>query len=180
MNRRQFLAALPLLAAWPVAAHSEEAGAPVPAVHLMKPSDKRPLAGLQVIDESGKALKLQDHSGQILIINLWAPWCVPCRREMPSLSRLQTQLDGLSAALLPVAFVPRRTDGVRRFFEETGISNLPVLAGNGENLLAVTGKSHLPLTLIADKEGRWTGMVEGEASWDDAETLRWITGLAAA
>ena len=67
----------------------------------------------------------------------------------------------------------------RRFFEETGISNLPVLAEDGENLLAITGKSHLPLTLIADKEGRWTGMVEGEASWDDAETLRWITRLAA-
>lgn len=181
MNRRRFLAAMPLLAAAMAArAQGQETDKAVPAARLLKPADGRPLDKLLIRGEAGSLLPIGDFSGKLLIINLWAPWCVPCRREMPSLSRLQTQLDGRSAALLPVAFDWRGAEGVRRFYEEIQVSNLPVLSGEGENMLAVTGMSHLPLTLISDKAGKWTGTVEGEASWDDAETLAWIAGLAAA
>lgn len=178
MNRRQLLGFLPMAFAVPVLANEpEKAG---PAAKRTLGADRRSLLGLLIKTREGRPAALADHAGRVLVINLWGPWCVPCRREMPSLSRLHDHLKGLPVVLLPVAFDHRGADGVQQFYETNNITNLPVLTGDGENLLAVTGKSHLPLTLIADGEGNWISTVEGEAIWDDAETLGWLAGLAKA
>lgn len=181
MNRRQLIGSFSLLPlAFSRFADASEAGTAKPAAQLAKNADLRSLNGLAIKDHEGKTVALTEHAGKLLIINLWGPWCVPCRREMPSLSRFSERLQGRSAILLPVAFDRRGVEGVRQFFEVNKIANLPILTGDGENLVAVTGKSHLPLTLIADKRGNWISTVEGEAVWDDEQTLRWIEGLATA
>lgn len=181
MNRRNFLGTLPFMPlAFSSLALANEPGEVELAANLAKGADRRPLHGLVIKNHENNPLPLTEHLGKFLVINLWGPWCVPCRREMPSLSRLHDRLKGLPVALLPVAFDRRGADSVRQFYETNKITNLPILTGDGENLHSVTGKSHLPLTLIADDRGIWILTVEGEAVWDDDATIRWLENLATA
>ncbi len=135
-------------------------------------------AGLIVEDADGAAVPLSRFAGQLLIVNLWAPWCLPCRREMPSLARLAEQLDGHAAQVLPLAFDWRGASGVRRFYGEIGVNNLPILLGDGDNLNATLGIELLPTTIVLDSAATHISTVAGEAQWDDEATVAWLLGLA--
>lgn len=141
-------------------------------------SKSKPISvdALDIASSQGK-VSLQDQRGKLVILNLWASWCLPCRREMPSLSRLALQLKGTNCAILPVSFDRKGLEAVSKFYEETGITNLPLLAGDLQNLQQLAGDLPLPSTWIVDAKGlmRWT--VTGEAQWDDADTLRWLASL---
>ncbi len=126
----------------------------------------------------GTRVSLGDASGQLLVVNLWGPWCQPCRREMPSLSRLADQVDPTRIKVLPLAFDWRGPVWVQKFFDEVAITNLPVLMGDGQNLFQVLGLKDLPSTAILNQSGHHIFTVAGEAVWDDFETLEWLNGLA--
>lgn len=148
------------------------------AVSLLRPAvPQRAAEGLMVKEINGTRRTLADWAGRPLILNLWAPWCLPCRREMPSLAALAAALKGHRARVLPLAFDWRGAAGVQRFFAEIGVSGLPVLLGEGENLMAVLGIENLPTTVIVSPEGRVVQVVAGEARWDDAATIHWARNL---
>lgn len=175
MQRRAFLSGL---AGLPAAGALAGPYAP-PAATLARPAvPQRDALGLQVTNETGDPVRLAEYAGRIVILNLWGPWCLPCRREMPSLSRLSSQVDPARIAVLPLAFDWRGPVWVRRFFGETGINNLPVLMGDGENLKAVLGLEDLPTTAVLNPAGRHIYTVAGEARWDDAATLAWLDDLS--
>lgn len=179
MRRRTFVRGLGalLLAPAPVAA----ADAPPSASLLAKPLDPvRSIAGLTIKGEDGVAIPPGTLSGRLTVINFWGPWCVPCRREMPSLSRLKHKLAGSTIEILPLAFDWRGAPKVRSFFADAGIDNFPVLLGNGENLDSVLGLSRLPTTAIVSAAGNCFATIAGEATWDDDATVSWLARIAAA
>lgn len=133
--------------------------------------------GLTMEDADGNPVALSDYAARLYVVNLWAPWCMPCRREMPSLARLSDRLAGSGAYVLPLAFSWQGAIGVRRFYREIGIANLPILIGDGENLKATLGIEILPTTVVLDGAVNHIATVSGEATWDDAATLAWITGM---
>lgn len=148
------------------------------AASLARPAaPMRSAAGLAITDAQGANVALADYAGKLLVVNLWAPWCLPCRREMPSLARLSERLSGQDALVLPLAFSWQGAVGVRRFYQETGIANLPVLIGDGDNLKATLGIEILPTTVVLDGDATHIATVTGEARWDDAATLDWLAGL---
>ena len=113
--------------------------------------------------------------GRLAVLNLWGPWCIPCRREMPSVAALAAAMPEI--AVVPLAFDWRGPVTVRRFFAELGIDNLPVLMGDGENLKAVLGLENLPTTLIVAPDGHVTHSIAAEAQWDDQATQDWLRSL---
>lgn len=113
--------------------------------------------------------------GRLAVLNLWGPWCIPCRREMPSVAALAAAMPEI--AVVPLAFDWRGPVTVRRFFAELGIKNLPVLMGDGENLKAVLGLENLPTTLIVAPDGQVTHSIAAEAQWDDPATQDWLRSL---
>ena len=133
--------------------------------------------GLLITDGDKAPVPVDRWRGRWVVLNLWAPWCLPCRREMPSIERLSRQLDPAHVALVPLAFEWRGPIWVQKFYRENGITDLPVFLGDGENMQAVLGLSDLPTTAILDPEGRHVMTVSGEASWDDPATLAWVQGL---
>ena len=154
-----------------------DTGAP-PAVTQRRPAiPRRDASGLYLEDATGAPVPLSSFAGEILLVNLWATWCLPCRREMPSLARLAAALADAPVRILPLAFDPLGAAPVRRFYREIGVSTLPVLIGDARNLKATLGIERLPTTLVLDGTAHHVATVAGEARWDDAETEAWLRGL---
>lgn len=174
MHRRSFLS----LVAGLVATRGIAADNAPSAVEIVQPvRPPRDVAALTMTGIDGAPVPLSDYSDRIIVLNLWASWCQPCRREMPSLSRLAGLVDPARIVVLALAY-DRGAPPVQRFFKQMDITNLPILIGDGQNLKAVFGQGLLPTTLILDKTGQHIYTAKGEARWDDAPTLKWLNYLA--
>jgi thiol-disulfide isomerase/thioredoxin len=134
----------------------------------VSPPQPAPAAGFTDADE--KPASLADFKGKPLIVNLWATWCEPCLKEMPSLDRLQSKLDGK----LTVAALSEDRGGAKRvgpFVEAMGLKKLKIYLdpkGDVGHAFAVRG---LPTSIVIDAQGRVVGRVEGSAEWDSAKMM---------
>lgn len=175
MHRRSFLS----LAAGLIATRGHAAGNPLPAVSIIHPvMPPQDVSGLVMTNSNGDPVSLSDYLGRIVVLNLWASWCAPCRLEMPSLSRLADQVDPDQVAVLALAFDKGNPVPVQQFFNSTGITNLPILLGDAQNMETVLGWGLLPTTIILNKSGQHVYTAKGDAIWDDSATQKWLDYLA--
>jgi len=176
MQRRAFLS----LAAATIASRGVAQDSLISAAKLSHPAiPAKDARDLLIKDGDGNPVYISDYSGRLIVLNLWGSWCPPCRREMPSISRLAEKVDPAKIAILPLAFENGNTTRVRVFYKSARITNLPVLTGDGQNLKSVLSLSRLPTTAILDQTGMHVATVAGEAMWDDDETVAWLNRLAA-
>ena len=126
---------------------------------------------IQFVDGEGKSRSLADFRNKTVLLNIWATWCVPCRKEMPALDRLEAALGGPDFQVVPLSIDRGGADVVRKFFAEIGIKKLEMyldVSGDATRKLSVVG---LPTTLIIDREGREIGRLIGPAEWDEPENI---------
>ncbi|HLQ18344.1 MAG TPA: TlpA disulfide reductase family protein [Tabrizicola sp.] len=126
--------------------------------------------------EDGKH-SLADYRGKWVVLNFWATWCAPCRREMPSLERLQAALPEL--AVVPVATGRNAVEGIRRFFEEAGVKTLPILRDPKSDLSRSMHVMGLPVTVILNPEGQEVARLIGDAEWDSDSAKAVLRALMA-
>ncbi|WP_149587406.1 TlpA family protein disulfide reductase [Tabrizicola flagellatus] len=119
---------------------------------------------------------LADYRGKWVVLNFWATWCAPCRKEMPSLDRLQTAMPDL--AVVPVATGRNAVEGIRRFFEEAGVTALPILRDPQSQLARGMGVMGLPVTVILNPEGQEVARLIGDAEWDSESAKAVLAALA--
>jgi thiol-disulfide isomerase/thioredoxin len=119
---------------------------------------------------------LADYAGEPVVLNFWATWCAPCREEMPSLDRLQAEM-GDRLEVVTVATGPNSPAGIRRFFEEEGIANLPMLTDPKQELARGMAVLGLPVTVILDPEGREIARLTGGAEWDTPEAKAMLEAI---
>jgi thiol-disulfide isomerase/thioredoxin len=124
----------------------------------------------------GGEARLSDYSGEPVVLNFWATWCAPCREEMPSLDRLQAEM-GDRLEVVTVATGPNSPAGIRRFFEEQGIANLPMLTDPQQELARGMAVLGLPVTVILDPEGREIARLTGGAEWDTPEAKAMLEAI---
>src|SRR5579871_933642 len=136
----------------------------------------RPLAPLGFVDGDGAAMTLSHFDGRIVLLNVWATWCVPCRKEMPALDRLQAKLGGPDFTVVPLSIDHRGPEAVMRFYREHGLSSLGVYVDKSADATYAINAFGLPQTLLIDRQGRELGRVIGAAEWDGAEMLSLIAG----
>jgi len=176
IQRRAFLA----LAAATIANRGLAQDSAMPAAALAHPAiPAKDARELLMKDVDGNPVPVSDYAGRLVVLNLWGSWCPPCRREMPSISRLVDKVDPAKIVVVPLAFDNGNTSRVRAFYKTAGITNLPILMGDGQNLKSVLSLSRLPTTAILDKTGMHISTVAGEAMWDDDDTVAWLNRLAA-
>jgi thiol-disulfide isomerase/thioredoxin len=124
------------------------------------------LANVSFSDEAGAAKTLADFKGKVVLLNLWATWCLPCRHEMPSLDRLQKEMGSDQFEVVALSLDRAGKDAARKFFDEIRIANLKLYidptmkAGNG---LRAVG---MPTTILIGKDGKELGRLPGPAEWD--------------
>jgi len=128
-------------------------------------------------DGEGAAKSLADWRGRTLLLNLWATWCVPCRKEMPALDALQGKLGGPDFEVVSINIDTRDLDKPKAWLKEVGIGKLAYYADNSAKVfqdLKVIGKAFgMPTTLIVDANGCELATLAGPAEWasDDAVKL---------
>ena len=136
----------------------------------------RALPELAFEDGEGRKRSLSEFGGKVVLLNLWATWCTPCRKEMPALDRLQQKLGGPEFEVLALSIDVAGAPAVKRFYEETGVRSLAVYVDPTTQASTALGTVGIPTTLLIDRQGREIGRRTGPAEWDGPEAVRLIEG----
>ena len=125
-------------------------------------------------DGDGKPRTLADWRGKVVLLNLWATWCVPCRKEMPALDRLQQELGSDRFEVVAVSVDRKGIEGARKFLHETQADKLALYVDPTMRLTSDLKAVGLPATLLIDAQGREIGRLLGPAEWDSEDAKRLI------
>lgn len=148
------------------------------AAFLIHPEPK-PLPDLAFQDGSGKPLKLSDWKGRVALVNLWATWCAPCRKEMPDLSKLQKELGSDQFEVVAISVDRKGADASSAFLKETGADNLKLYVEPTTRIVNDLQSAGLPATLLIDRQGRELGRILGPADWASPEAVALIKAALA-
>lgn len=117
----------------------------------------------------GTVMKSSELAGKVVLVNFWATWCGPCKEEMPSLARLQQQLDPTHFALLTVTTDLQR-QGIAHFLSQLGVT-LPVLFDEDQEVSRSFMVRGLPTTVVIAMNGALVGRAVGPRAWDSPEAM---------
>lgn len=151
------------------AAHADVAAAKAARDGTMKKllfSDPVVVSDIAFTDPEGGEFRLQDFAGKHVVVNFWATWCAPCRKEMPMLSALQDEFGGETFEVITIATGRNSIPGIRKFLEEVGVDNLPLYLDPKSKLGREMGVLGLPITVILDPKGREIARMRGDAEWN--------------
>ena len=139
----------------------------------------RRLPDLAFRDAAGAERHLADWRGRTVLLNLWATWCVPCRKEMPALEALQGKLGGPGFEVVAVNIDTRDGDKPRAWLKEVGIDRLAYYADPTAKVfqdLKIMGRAAgMPTTLLVDPAGCEIGTVAGPAEWASEDAMKLVT-----
>ena len=145
-----------------------------PANGLVPTDPPRPVPDFSFSYETLSAVKLSDFRGRVVLLNLWGPWCPPCRIEMPSLDRLQAALGGPRFEVVAVAIERRGRGPVHDFYDELGLRRLKVYVDTSKRSVAALDLTRIPVSILIDPDGREVARVVGPISWDDPAVVAFI------
>tara|TARA_R100000773_G_scaffold41118_1_gene37488 strand:- start:208 stop:660 length:453 start_codon:yes stop_codon:yes gene_type:complete len=126
------------------------------------------------VNGKGRDLTLADFRGRVVLLNIWATWCVPCREEMPTLDALQEKLGGDDFHVLPLSIDRAGMEIVRRFYDEIGIRHLDTYLAEDIRVMAAFAVVGLPTTILIDRDGFERGRLVGPAEWDSPAVMAQI------
>ncbi len=145
---------------------------------LVLHEDARPAIPLQVSDMAGAPVTLEPDGETWRVVNFWATWCAPCRKEMPTLSALQEEIAPSPVEVLIVATGRNSPAAIDRFLSEEGISNLPGYRDPKQKLARAFGVMGLPVTLILNPQGEEVGRLIGDADWNSDSAMAILGALS--
>jgi thiol-disulfide isomerase/thioredoxin len=152
-------------------AHGEVAALTVASTPLKLPD-------LAFEDADGKPKKLSDWQGKTVLVNLWATWCVPCRKEMPALERLQTKLQGPNFEVVAVNIDTRDPEKSRNFLKEANLTRLGYFndqkAKVFQDLKSIGRALGMPTSVLVDAKGCEIATIAGPAEWDSDDAVKLI------
>ena len=167
-----------LMSAGLVAAALPIAAAQEPSRNFIIHEAPKPIEAIQFEDVDGRSRSLNDFRGKVVLLNIWATWCTPCRKEMPTLDRLQAALGGANFEVVALS-IDRSMDAVRKFFAEIGIQKLAIYRDSSAKATRQLGAVGLPTTLLIDREGGEVGRLIGPAEWDSPDIVAFISCVIA-
>jgi thiol-disulfide isomerase/thioredoxin len=146
-------------------------------------SDPRRLPQLAFKDGSGASKTLADWQGRTVLLNLWATWCVPCRKEMPSLDALQTKLGGDKFEVVSINIDTRDPEKPKAWLKDVGIHRLGYYSDQNakvfQDLKAVGKAIGMPTTLLVDAKGCEIATLAGPAEWASDDAIKLIQAAIA-
>jgi thiol-disulfide isomerase/thioredoxin len=139
-------------------------------VYRPQPAD---IPGLAFVDADNKPKSLTEWKGRVVLLNLWATWCGPCRKEMPDLDKLQAELGSDKFEVVALSVDRAGIAGSKKFLDQIGTKSLKLYVDPTAKMAGELRVVGLPATLLIDADGREVGRLMGPADWasDDAKAL---------
>jgi thiol-disulfide isomerase/thioredoxin len=159
------------------------AAAPRPGIHPLSTGEMtafrfhpepREIANVRFVDGSGAARSLSDWRGKVVLLNLWATWCAPCRKEMPALDRLQKALGSDAFEVVALNLDRGGVETAKKFLDQIKIEALKLYADPSTRASTELNAVGMPTTILIDRDGRELGRIVGPAEWDGADAQRLI------
>lgn len=148
------------------------------AAFLVRP-ERKPVADLEFQDAGGKPLKISDWKGRVVLINLWATWCAPCRKEMPDLAELQKELGSKDFEVVAISVDRKGVEASSVFLKETGADSLKLYIEPTTAIVNDLQAIGLPATVLIDRQGNEIGRLLGPADWASPEAKALIKAALA-
>ena len=152
----------------PAASGALPAAQDAPTLGLMPLASPRAVANIAFEDASGHKRSLAQFRGKSLLLNVWATWCGPCRKEMPALDRLQAKLGANDFEVVALSIDRGGVAAVQPFYDEADIRSLGIYVDPTTEAQAMLRIVGVPTTLLIDREGREVARYTGPAEWDGA------------
>jgi len=131
------------------------------------------------VDGKGQPADMAPYRGKVLLVNLWATWCAPCIKELPSLGTLQQELGGDQFQVVTIAIDERDPTKIEPFLAGHGAATLPVLIDRDRTIEKVAQVIALPTSLLVDRDGKVKAMVTGDACWNSGTALAAVKAFIA-
>jgi thiol-disulfide isomerase/thioredoxin len=143
----------------------------VPLGEFIPASPLLPAPVISFVDLAGNTVSLSEFTGKIVLVNLWATWCEPCLREMPSLEQVQSRL-GDKIAVVAISEDHGGSKTVEPFIDKLGLKSVKIYLDPKSVIERAFKVRGLPTSFLIDREGRVLGRVEGAAEWDAPKLLK--------
>jgi thiol-disulfide isomerase/thioredoxin len=133
-----------------------------------------PLPDINYIDSTGTARTQADLKGRVVLLNLWATWCVPCLKEMPGLDRLQKELGSDKFEVVALSVDRAGPDAAKKFLDKIKVQNLKLYADASAKAAISLKAVGMPTTLLLNAQAQEIGRLVGPAEWDSADAKKLI------
>ena len=150
----------------------------LPAAELIVHSSPRGLIDFTFSDGSGRNLTLDHFRGSLVLVNVWATWCPPCKDEMASLNHLALLFANKNIKIVPISIDVSGALTVRSFYQRLDLNNLSIYVDPSKNVMDALRITGIPTTILIGRDGREIGRMLGPAKWDAPESVKRITGAA--
>jgi len=135
----------------------------------------RSITSLIFEDFSGKKINLNDYYGKLVIVNFWATWCAPCKKEMPSLDNLYQDDNFKNLQIFPVNMEQPNLEKTKKFFANLKIKKLEIFFDPDLNFVKEFKLRGVPTTILINKKGEEFARVIGEINFQDKKFLKWLS-----
>ena len=130
---------------------------------------------LTFLDDKNNQINLRDYKGNLILMNFWATWCAPCKKEMPSLDLLQTHKDLNNLIIFPINVGQDNLKKSLIFFKDLGIKNLEIYFDKTMYLSKKFGLRGIPTTILFNKDGLEFARIVGSIDFENKKFIDWLS-----
>ena len=134
----------------------------------------KPISSIIFEDFSGKEININDYREKLVIVNFWATWCTPCKKEMPSLDRLYQSDNFKNLQIFAVNTEQPNKSKTMKFFEDLNIKKLEIFFDSNLNFVKEFKLRGVPTTVLINKKGEEFARIIGEVNFQDKKFLEWL------
>jgi thiol-disulfide isomerase/thioredoxin len=134
----------------------------------------KPISTVIFEDFSGNEINLKNYQGKLVIINFWATWCAPCKKEMPSLDMLSQDKSFKNLKIFAVNMEQPNPLKVKKFFSDLKIKKLDIFFDSNLNFVKEFKLKGVPTTVLINKKGNEFARIIGEVNFQDKKFLKWL------
>jgi len=147
----------------------------VPLNNMVINEIPKPISSLIFEDFSGNEINLNQYNGKLVIINFWATWCTPCKKEMPSLDKLYQAKNFKNLQVFAVNMEQPNTLKTKKFFTDLNIKKLEIFFDSNLNFVKEFKLRGVPTTVLINKKGEEFARIIGEVNFQDKKFLKWLS-----
>ena len=137
--------------------------------------DLKKYDSLVFLDQKNNQLDLKDFRGKLILLNFWATWCAPCKEEMPSLDKLQSNRNFNNLEIFPINIGNDSIEKSQKFYENLEIQNLKIYFDNPDTLARKLSLRGLPTSVLFDKEGNEFARIIGSIDFENKKFIEWLS-----